>query len=52
MIVKLKNTDEKFYQYMGKFFGSRLVERQTNKKIYKETKKKGNIYLKGKKEKD
>ena len=26
MIVKLRNDNEKFYQYMGKFFGSRLVE--------------------------
>ena len=28
------NKDEKFYQYMGKFFGSRLVEKQTNDRIY------------------
>ena len=39
MIVKLKNTDEKFYQYMGKFFGSRLVERQTNDRIYDDASK-------------
>lgn len=34
MIVKMTNKEEKFYQYMGKFFGSRLVERQTNDRIY------------------
>ena len=49
MIVKLKNTDEKFYQYMGKFFGSRLVERQTNDRIYDDTNKQWYIYLEGKK---
>lgn len=49
MIVKLKNTDEKFYQYMGKFFGSRLVERQTNDRIYDDTNKEWYIYLEEKK---
>lgn len=49
MIVKLKNTDEKFYQYMGKFFGSRLVERQTNDRIYDDASKVWYIYLEGKK---
>ena len=49
MIVKLKNTDEKFYQYMGKFFGSRLVERQTNDRIYDDASKEWYIYLEGKK---
>ena len=34
MIIKMTNKDENFYQYMGKFFGSRLVERQTNDRIY------------------
>ena len=34
MILKLTNKDEKFYEYMGKFFGSRLVQRQTNDRIY------------------
>ena len=49
MIVKLKNSDEKFYQYMGKFFGSRLVERQTNDRIYDDTDKEWYIFLEGKK---
>lgn len=49
MIIKLKNTDEKFYQYMGKFFGSRLVEKQTNDRIYDDSDKEWYIYLEGKK---
>lgn len=34
MIVKMTNKDEKFYQYMGRFFGSRLIEKQINDRIY------------------
>ncbi len=34
MIIKMTNKDEKFYQYMGKFFGSRLIEKQINDRIY------------------
>ena len=49
MIVKLKNDNEKFYQYMGKFFGSRLVEKQTNDRIYDDPYKEWYIYLEGKK---
>ncbi len=49
MIVKLKNDNEKFYQYMGKFFGSRLVEKQTNDRIYDDSDKEWYIYLEGKK---
>lgn len=30
----MTNEDERFYLYMGKFLGSRLVERQTNDRIY------------------
>ena len=45
MIVKMTNKDEKFYQYMGKFFGSRLVEKQTNDRIYDDTNKEWYIYL-------
>ena len=45
MIVKMTNKDEKFYQYMGKFFGSRLVERQTNDRIYDDNNKEWYIYL-------
>lgn len=49
MIIKLTNQDEKFYQYMGKFFGSRLVEKQTNDRIYDDSEKEWYIYLEGKK---
>lgn len=45
MIIKITNKDEKFYQYMGKFFGSRLVERQTNDRIYDDDNKEWYIYL-------
>ena len=45
MIIKITNKDEKFYQYMGKFFGSRLVEKQTNDRIYDDDSKKWYIYL-------
>lgn len=45
MIIKMTNKDERFYQYMGKFFGSRLVERQTNDRIYDDDSKEWYIYL-------
>ena len=34
MIKKLTNKDEGFYNYMGKFFGSRQIEKQLNDRIY------------------
>ena len=45
MIIKITNQDENFYQYMGKFFGSRLVERQTNDRIYDDDNKEWYVYL-------
>lgn len=45
MIIKTNNKDEKFYQYMGKFFGSRLVEKQINDRIYDDDKKDWYLYL-------
>lgn len=39
------NKDEKFYQYMGKFFGSRLIEKQTNDRIYDDDSKEWYIYI-------
>lgn len=45
MVVKLTNKDENFYGYMGRFFGSRLVERQTNDRIYDDDNKEWYIYL-------
>lgn len=46
MIIKITNKEEKFYQYMGKFFGSRLVEKQTNDRIYDDDSKVWYISLK------
>lgn len=34
MILKMNNKDEKFYQYMGKVFGSRKIQNKTNDRIY------------------
>ena len=34
MIKKITNKEEDFYQYMGKIFGSRSIERQINDRIY------------------
>lgn len=45
MVIKMTNQDENFYQYMGKFFGSRLVERQTNDRIYDDDNKTWYLYL-------
>ena len=46
MILKLTNKDKKFYQYMGKFFGSRIVQKETNDRIYDDSDKLWYIYLK------
>lgn len=45
MIVKMNNKDEKFYEYMGKFFGSRLVEKQVNDRIYDDDQKDWYLYI-------
>lgn len=45
MIIKINNKDENFYQYMGKFFGSRLVEKQINDRIYDDDKKDWYLYI-------
>lgn len=45
MVIKMTNKEEKFYQYMGKFFGSRLIEKQTNDRIYDDDSKEWYIYL-------
>ena len=46
MIVKLTNKDESFYQHMGKFFGSRLIQKETSDRIYDDNDKSWYIYLK------
>ena len=45
MIIKMTNKDEKFYEYMGRLFGSRLVEKQTNDRIYDDDSKEWYLYL-------
>ncbi len=45
MVIKITNNDENFYKYMGKFFGSRLVQNQTNDRIYDDDNKEWYIYL-------
>ena len=45
MILKMTNKDENFYNYMGRFFGSRLIEKQMNDRIYDDENKKWYIYL-------
>lgn len=44
-MIKMTNKDEKFYHYMGKCFGSRLIERQTNDRIYDDDNKEWYLYL-------
>ena len=45
MIVKMTNKHKDFYQYMGKFFRSRLIQKQTNDRIYDDDDKVWYIYL-------
>ena len=44
MIIKMKNTDKQFYELMGRFFGSRLIEKQMNDRIYDDNNKEWYIY--------
>lgn len=45
MVIKVTNKDEKFYQYMGKIFGSRIVEKQTNDRIYDDNNKEWYLFV-------
>lgn len=45
MIVKMTNKDEDFYTYMGRFFGSRIVQSETKDRIYDDNNKVWYIYL-------
>lgn len=45
MIVKMDNKTKDFYNIMGKFFGSRIVENKTNDRIYDDNNKEWYIYL-------
>lgn len=45
MILKINNKDEKFYFYMGKVFGSRIIQKQVNDRIYDDNDKEWYIYI-------
>ena len=45
MIVKMTNKDDDFYTYMGKFFGSRIIQTETKDRIYDDNNKEWYIYL-------
>lgn len=45
MILKLTNKDNNFYNYMGKFFGSRIIQTETKDRIYDDTNKLWYIYI-------
>ncbi len=45
MIVKMDNKSKHFYDIMGKFFGSRIVQNKTNDRIYDDNNKEWYIYL-------
>ena len=45
MIKKMDNKSNDFYSIMGKFFGSRIVENETNDRIYDDSKKEWYIFF-------
>lgn len=45
MILKMNNKSADFYSYMGKFFGSRIVQIETKDRIYDDSNKIWYIYV-------
>lgn len=45
MILKLNNKSENFYNYLGRFFGSRIVQVTTQDRMYDDNNKEWYIYL-------
>ncbi len=45
MILKMTNKSEGFYSYMGKFFGSRIVQTETKDRIYDDNNKVWYVYV-------
>ena len=45
MIVRMTNQNKKFYIYMGRFFGSRAIEKEINDRIYDDDGKEWYIYI-------
>lgn len=48
MILKMDNKSKDFYNIMGKFFGSRIVQNKTNDRIYDDNNKEWYVYLENK----
>ena len=44
-ILKINNKDNNFYMYMGKFFGSRVVQNKINDRIYDDANKEWYVLL-------
>lgn len=42
----MTNKSEKFYDYMGKAFGSRIIQSETNDRIYDDNNKEWYVYIK------
>jgi len=45
MVIKLDNKAKEFYGYMGRFFGSRVVEKQMNDRMYDDDGKEWYIFV-------
>ena len=45
MILKMNNKSKDFYNIMGKFFGSRIVQNETNDRIYDDNSKDWYVYI-------
>ena len=45
MILKMDNKSKDFYNIMGRFFGSRIVQNKTNDRIYDDNNKEWYVYL-------
>lgn len=45
MILKMNNKSKDFYNVMGKFFGSRIVQNETNDRIYDDNSKEWYVYI-------
>lgn len=45
MILKMDNKSKNFYNIMGRFFGSRIVQNKTNDRIYDDNSKIWYVYM-------
>lgn len=45
MILKIDNKSKNFYNIMGRFFGSRIVQNKTNDRIYDDNNKIWYVYM-------